>query len=398
MIEKFISIKNIGRFRDCTPRGDVTLRKLSLLFAENGRGKTTLCAILRSLQSGRPEFIIERRSLGTSDPTSAKIRLSGNNFTFGVNGWSDIHPDIAVFDSVFVHDNVYAGNYVDHDHKKNLYRVIVGSQGVLLAKQIEDLDSKIRDANNDIRRRKLAVSQRVPNGVALEDYLAWQTDVNIETKIQKKSAEIAKLQRTQEKATEIQSKELLSTVSLPDFPADFMPILTRELVDVTADAESHVRQQIADHNMGFHGETWLSQGLGFVAFEKCPFCGQGISGNELIAYYRTHFNVAYKNLKQEVAQLTQNVINSIGERLYRVRFPGRFQQNEWLGNFIDKIRTAGENDGLSHAKADLSEIEAINEYSKKYHHETNPNAHLEAISDDELYGFVKRTLRLVGGD
>jgi ATP-dependent DNA helicase RecG len=42
MLEKFISIKNIGRFRDCCPRGDVTFRKLTLLFAENGRGKTTV--------------------------------------------------------------------------------------------------------------------------------------------------------------------------------------------------------------------------------------------------------------------------------------------------------------------------------------------------------------------
>ena len=57
----------------------------------------------------------------------------------------------------------------------------------------------------------------------------------------------------------------------------------------------------------------LSQGLGFVTYEKCPFCGQGISGNELIAVYHSHFDVAYKEVKQEVAQLTQRVINSIGE-------------------------------------------------------------------------------------
>ena len=159
MIEKFISIKNIGRFRDCSPRGDVSFRKLNLLFAENGRGKTTLCAILRSLQSGQPEFILERKTLGTSDPASVQIRLGGNNFTFGTNGWSTPHQDIAVFDSVFVHDNVYAGDYVDHDHKKNLYRVIVGAQGIQLAKQIDEMDDKIRGANNDIRTKKEAVSR-----------------------------------------------------------------------------------------------------------------------------------------------------------------------------------------------------------------------------------------------
>jgi len=52
---------------------------------------------------------------------------------------------------------------------------------------------------------------------------------------------------------------------------------------------------------------------------------------------------------------------------------------------------------LAHAQTDLAEIEAINEYSKKYHHEQNSNADFEPLSEDELLGFVKRTLRLVGG-
>jgi hypothetical protein len=85
------------------------------------------------------------------------------------------------------------------------------------------------------------------------------------------------------------------------------------------------------------------------------------------------------------------------EGMLRARFPGQFQPNEWLGDFISKIRNAGNTDGLQHAQADLSEIEAINDYSKKYHHDQNPNDDSELLSPDELYGFVKRTLRLVGG-
>lgn len=113
MLEKFISIRNIGRFYDCCPRGDVAFRKLVLFFAENGRGKTTLCAILRSLQTGQPEFISERKTLGTTGPASVQIRVGGNTVSFSNNAWSATHPDIAIFDSVFIHDNVYAGDYVD---------------------------------------------------------------------------------------------------------------------------------------------------------------------------------------------------------------------------------------------------------------------------------------------
>lgn len=83
--------------------------------------------------------------------------------------------------------------------------------------------------------------------------------------------------------------------------------------------------------------------------------------------------------------------------MLRMHFPGHFRPNEWLGDFIDRIRNDGGTGGLAHAQADLAEIQAINEYSMKYHHDQNPNADSEPLSEDELYGFVKRTLRLVGG-
>lgn len=164
MIEKFISIKNIGRFRDCSVHGDVTFRRLTLLFAENGRGKTTLCAILRSLKTGQHEFISARKTLGATGPASVQMRLDGNTVSFSNNAWNRTYSDIVIFDSVFIHDNVYAGDYVDHDHKKNLYRVIVGIQGVQLAKQIEDLDGKIRKANTDINTKRGSLSRTVPHG------------------------------------------------------------------------------------------------------------------------------------------------------------------------------------------------------------------------------------------
>lgn len=313
MLEKFISIKNIGRFRDCCPRGDVTFRKLTLLFAENGRGKTTLCAILRSLQTGQRGSILERKALGTTDPVSVQIRIAGASITFGNNAWTATHPDIAIFDSVFIHDNVYAGDYVDHDHKKNLYRVIVGTQGTQLARQIEELDGKIRDANTDIRTKKDTVSSTLPSGITLDAYLAWQPVVDIESKIQQKNTEMANSQRTLEKTAEIQAKGLLAKIALPTFPSDFLTILAKQLADITTDAESRVRQQIAAHNMANQGEAWLSQGLDFVVRDKCPFCGHDLEANELIAAYRSYFNAAYKTLKQEVAQLSRRVTDSVGE-------------------------------------------------------------------------------------
>ena len=51
MLKKFASIKNVGVFRNSPASGDTELRKLTLVHGDNGRGKTTLCAILRSLRT-----------------------------------------------------------------------------------------------------------------------------------------------------------------------------------------------------------------------------------------------------------------------------------------------------------------------------------------------------------
>lgn len=82
----------------------------------------------------------------------------------------------------------------------------------------------------------------------------------------------------------------------------------------------------------------------------------------------------------------------------RYQFPSQFLRNEWLGDFITRIRDADTSSPLFPAMPTLGELEAINDYSKKYHHDQNPGGcETEPITDAELQGFVKRTLDLVGG-
>ena len=46
VIERIIRIRNLGRFASYQASGDVTMRKLTLIYGENGSGKTTLCALM----------------------------------------------------------------------------------------------------------------------------------------------------------------------------------------------------------------------------------------------------------------------------------------------------------------------------------------------------------------
>jgi len=313
MLEKIIQIKNVGRFRSYSASGDVTFRKLTLVYAENGRGKTTLCAILRSLQTGHAEFIDERKTLATTDSAFVNIRLNNANSQFTGDAWTATYPNVVIFDPVFVNENVYSGDYVEHDHRKNLYRVIVGAQGVQLSKQIEELDRQIRDTNTDLRAKKEAVYRYLPSGIMFDDYLQWQPIADIETQIQQKTEALDKRQRVAAKSGEIQAKGLLTKIQIPAMPPDFATVLAKQLADIVADAETKVRHQITQHQMGKQGEPWLSQGLSYVNDDRCPFCGQSVQTNDLISAYRSHFSVAYRNLKQEVAQLSQHINSALGE-------------------------------------------------------------------------------------
>jgi wobble nucleotide-excising tRNase len=82
----------------------------------------------------------------------------------------------------------------------------------------------------------------------------------------------------------------------------------------------------------------------------------------------------------------------------RLRFPGNFKEEDWLGDFINKIHRATIPDPLVVAQPSLAEIEDINSYSKRFHHGHNPNADADSvpINPTELKTYVARTLKLIG--
>ena|ERR1700677_3381722 len=108
MLQRIISIKNVGRFRNCVAIRDVTFRRYTLIFEENARGKTTLCDILRSLVKNNPAIVLGRTTLGSPDPPEVKFLTVAGPVTFRSGAWTGTSPDIAIFDSTYVKENVYA--------------------------------------------------------------------------------------------------------------------------------------------------------------------------------------------------------------------------------------------------------------------------------------------------
>lgn len=62
MLTKIISVKNVGRFKQSAGSAVPQLLKNVLVLGANGFGKTTLCAILRSLQTGDVALVAGRKT------------------------------------------------------------------------------------------------------------------------------------------------------------------------------------------------------------------------------------------------------------------------------------------------------------------------------------------------
>lgn len=74
MIEYIKLLRNIGTFNSDSAAVSLSLKRLTLIYADNGRGKTTLAAVLRSLGTGNSDPILDRHRLGSGDPPHVILR------------------------------------------------------------------------------------------------------------------------------------------------------------------------------------------------------------------------------------------------------------------------------------------------------------------------------------
>ena len=115
-------IQNVGRFETVDENSDVAFKELTLVCSDNGRGKSTLSAIFRSLTTGDAAPILERRRLSAKAGSSrVVVRFDGKEAAFDGSAWTAAGPEVLVFDEHFVDSNIYSGLSVSPGHRQNLH-------------------------------------------------------------------------------------------------------------------------------------------------------------------------------------------------------------------------------------------------------------------------------------
>lgn len=306
-IKKITKIKNVGKFKQANIRGG-EYKKYTLIYGGNGRGKTTLCAIFRSLQLNAPNIITTRRTFKVTAKPEVQLLLDSGPVTFNGNTWAAHHSDIHIFDQQFILENIYTGDEVGIDQRRNFYRIVVGPTGVGLATEIDNLDQRATAAQTAINAEKKVLQQHVPTGMTIEDWLAIPSDPDIAIKIN--AAKIAV--DVAENSAEIGSRTLLGPIPVPALPVDFHFILTKGLPELAAEATDRVNSQMMKHNFHGEGEAWLATGLSHIAENDCPFCGQSVAGNVLIEAYQGFFSEAYAAHVKTIQDMIVAITSGIG--------------------------------------------------------------------------------------
>lgn len=86
MLVKINHIKNVGRFYEVAPRGtpesSCTFERFNLIYADNGTGKTTLSAIIKSLAYNDPERVLTRKTIPGNNDCEISIRIDNKECNF----------------------------------------------------------------------------------------------------------------------------------------------------------------------------------------------------------------------------------------------------------------------------------------------------------------------------
>ena len=306
MITKIIKLKNVGLFANACPNGALDFQPVTSIYAENGRGKSTLAAVLRACADSDPARAAARSTIDKSEDPEIEILFDGNcNNKFAVSGWTGPAPSVLLFDAEFVETNIYSGFSVRSEQRQELLEFVLGEKAVQAKRNADELTEKIALQSRIIGESTKVLAAAAPS-ISPDEFVKLEV-------IEENTAatEIAILQERIRIAT---NAELINKRPTPELlkPLEgrlepVFEVLLRRLPDIEAEAETAVKTHFAKHEHGETFEDWISQGQSYLITDECPFCGQTLDANYLVECYRSYFNEAYQSLKDQVADLADEI-------------------------------------------------------------------------------------------
>lgn len=321
MIKKITDIKNIGLFFTSHNIASKNFEKNNLIYAENGLGKSTLVSILNSLKNNKKEIIDGRKTIHFSDENKPRFKLLlDGNITIEINDteWVNFNRiDLEIFDSEYIHKNIFTPTEINRDNRINLFEIIIGEEGSLLSRNIEILKSNRTEINTNLGtceeplKRFILTKEILLNNFLSDPVIPLETLVANELTIQNKIDSIMNFET-------INRLPLLQMVIPSDLNFDNLITYFNKTVDIDiADIKEKVLKYISER-LDVNGESWIRNGLLYISdHNSCPFCGQNIANNDFVEVYKKYYSEKYTQIlftmEQDALLLKKQLISELSE-------------------------------------------------------------------------------------
>jgi wobble nucleotide-excising tRNase len=391
MITKIKRLKNIGKFYDFSCKGPgLDWQRNTFLFAPNAYGKSTLVNVCRSLRENNPKHIQARKTLGSVADPEAVLIVDGANHVFNGTKWDKPYSEIQIFDVPFVHANILTDE-IEHEHKKNLHKIIIGAAGVKLAGELSTLKTQEKG-----KRQKLdSLTAEFNRGYFVHHTLDSFLEI-IATEEAAVPTRIASLEKDiKSKETEAQARALTlpRPIIAPAFDlSQAKSLATKKFAAAHEEAEkrvlAHIEKNIADKD---RAQQFIRIGIDLVQAD-CPFCGQDLKNvTKLLDAYSEFFDEAFRTcqaeLKQAISELESWNIDNALTGLVSSHNANTATVNKWepyIG--VHTLPDASAFVGEARKKLNVSKTSVFGELDKK---QKDPNYDCDTSLFDDFAEHLK---------
>lgn len=289
---KKIVVRNIGVLKSFDTPASPRLAKLTTIYARNGRGKTTLSTVLRSAGNGDAKPLLARRTLGGTDGGPEVTLLLDDGMTRFADGkWSPKSTPIEVFDATFIAENLHAGEAIDLEHDRGLFKIILGHAGVKLAKQQEFFNGVAKRAAAAMKAAEGALNDDLPGNMSREEFFAYRPEPSLDEAIEQSQKDLKGIQQ----AERLSRLKGLQKIEIPKLNPRLSEILASTIDTVQDSARGRLEQHFAKFDLGEKGEAWIKFGLEHIHDDSCPLCGKAdVDERGNITLYGQIFGDAYQ--------------------------------------------------------------------------------------------------------
>jgi len=301
------------------------LQKFSVIFGENGAGKSSVCDILKSVS--------ENYTFQNVYPENATVEIADNEEKIGTykyenRNWSGIvnKNSFLFFDVDFVNSNVHTHGIRSSNLQQGAHTQRAGKLIIDLDKQANNLKEEV-----EIRKNELITLQNTYSDILKKQFTTKDQELfkiynnaseeskkqkldELQEKSKKIEADLLTLQKLNKKYAEISCLTLVREVEFSNLlsPKEtYSELFSRQIKEKT--------QNEADTNIKTHFEKHKR----FIEFakdqipqnyeeENCPLCMQPLkSASAVIEYYRAVFDKTYENTKHKFLTDIQSIKNEL---------------------------------------------------------------------------------------